>query len=143
MTTQIKAFNDLSPADLYEILKARFNVFYLEQQIRYPDMDNVDYLATHLSLRRNGLVIAYARLFPDAEQGVLRIGRMLTTERGKGFGRLLMQQIIEEAKRQPASVLRLHAQTQAVPFYQRMGFQTVGDIFYEAEIPHISMEFHL
>ena len=77
MTTQIKAFNDLSPADLYEILKARFNVFYLEQQIRYPDMDDVDYLATHLSLRRNGLVIAYARLFPDAEQGVLRIGRML------------------------------------------------------------------
>ena len=143
MTTQIKAFNDLSPADLYEILKARFNVFYLEQQIRYPDMDNVDYLATHLSLRRNGLVIAYARLFPDSEPGVLRIGRMLTTERGKGFGRLLMQQIIEETKHQQASLLRLHAQVQAVPFYQRMGFQTVGDIFYEAEIPHIFMELHL
>ena len=140
VTLQIKPFADLSAADLYEILKARFNVFYLEQQIRYPDLDNVDYVATHCSLRRNGLVIAYARLFPDAEPGVLRIGRMLTTERGQGFGRYLMNAIIAEARAQGATTLRLHAQTPAAPFYTHLGFQPIGSPFTEANIPHVCME---
>ena len=150
ITVQIKPFADLSATDLYEILKARFNVFYLEQQIRYPDLDNIDYRATHLSLRRRGIVIAYARLFPDAETGVLRVGRMLTTQRGKGFGRHLMTLLIEEARRQGATTLRLHAQTQAVPFYSHLGFQpalgpdgTPASPFLEADIPHLCMELTL
>ena len=143
VTLHIDSFADLSAADMYEILKARYAVFTMEQGIIYLDEDNVDYLATHLSLRRNGLVIAYARLFPDAEPGVLRIGRMFTVERGKGFGKYLMTQIIDEAKRQDANKLRMHAQTQAVPFYEHFGFKPIGDIFIEAGISHIMMELHL
>ena len=143
VSVQIKPFADLSAADLYEILKARFNVFYLEQQIRYPDLDNIDYGATHCSLRRKGLVIAYARLFPDEEAGVLRVGRMLTTQRGKGYGSRLMNLLIAEARRQGATSLRLHAQTQAVPFYTHLGFHPAGDIFLEADIPHLRMELAL
>lgn len=138
----IDAFTDLSASDIYEILKARYAVFTIEQGITYLDEDNIDYIATHLSIRHNGLVMAYARLFPEAEKGTLRIGRMLTqcAVRGKGLGKYLMQQIIEEAKRQGAVKIRLHAQTHAVPFYQLFGFQPVGDIFCEAEIPHLCME---
>lgn len=137
---QIKAFQELPAADLYEILKARFDVFVCEQHIIYLDEDNLDFQAMHFSLIRKGLVIAYARLFPDAEPGAMRIGRMLTLERGKGLGKYLMAQMTAYAQSQGAAKLRLHAQTQAVPFYEHMGFHTVGDIFVEADIPHILME---
>ena len=140
---QIKTFADLSAAELYEILKARFNVFVMEQHIHYLDEDNIDYLATHFSLRRNGLVIAYARLFPDAEKDVLRIGRMLSLERGKGYAKYLIHKMIAIAAERGAHTLRLHAQTPVVPFYEHLGFHTVGDIFVEAEIPHVTMEMNL
>lgn len=141
VTMYAKPFADLSAAELYEILKARFAVFTLEQGIRYLDEDDTDYTATHLVFRRKGKVVAYARLYKkDEEQDVLRAGRMLTVERGKGLGRLLVMHAIAEARRQGASVLRLHAQQQAVPFYRHFRFRTVGDTFLEADIPHITME---
>lgn len=143
VTLQIKTFQELSASELYEILKARFSVFVCEQEIIYLDEDNIDFLAVHFSLRRSGLVIAYARLFPDANPSVMRIGRMLTIERGKNFAKYLMAQMKEYAKSQGATKLHLHAQTQAVSFYEKLGFHTVGDIFEEANIPHVSMECRL
>jgi predicted GNAT family N-acyltransferase len=107
------------------------------------DEDDIDYVATHFSLRRKGIVLAYARLYPDAEKDVLCIGRMLTIERGKGYAGYLMVQVINEARSRNAQTLRLHAQTQAVPFYQHLGFHTVGEVFIEAEIPHVLMEMRL
>ena len=135
-------FTDLTAAELYEILKARYSVFTLEQHIIYLDEDNIDYTATHICLRRKTQVIAYARLFHDTSdpQTTLRIGRMLTTDRGKGFGRFLIPHIIEEAKRQGATSLLLHAQIPAVPFYEHFGFHTTGEPFLEADIQHILMQ---
>ena len=140
---QIKSFSDLSTTELYEILKARFTVFVGEQHIHYIDEDNIDYLATHFTIRQKGLVLAYARTYPDAEEGVLCVGRMLTIHRGKGFGKYIMDQIVAFARAQKMTTIRLHAQTHAVPFYQNLGFHTVGDIFIEAEIPHMMMEMTL
>lgn len=140
---QIKHFSELSATELYEILKARFTVFVTEQHIHYIDEDNIDYLATHFTVRQKGLVLAYARTFPDSEKGVLCIGRMLTIPRGRGFAKYIMGQIISFARAQKMTTLRLHAQTQAVSFYQKLGFSTVGDIFIEAEIPHVMMEMEL
>ena len=140
---QIKSFPELSAAEIYEILKARFIVFVGEQHIHYTDEDNIDYLATHFSIRKNGLVLAYARLFPSADKDVLTIGRMLTVERGKGLAKYIMQQIVSYAKNEGAHTLRLHAQMHAVAFYEKLGFHTAGDTFTEAEIPHIHMEMQL
>ncbi|MBQ2520766.1 MAG: GNAT family N-acetyltransferase [Paludibacteraceae bacterium] len=137
---QAKPFTKLSTAELYELLKARFSVFVGEQHIHYLDEDNIDYLATHYSIRKNGLVLAYARVFPEADKHVLRIGRMLTIERGKGYAKYLMARIIADAKVQGVTMLRLHAQAQTVPFYEHLGFHTVGNLFIEAEIPHVVME---
>lgn len=138
--TQIKLFSELSAPELYEILKARFNVFVCEQHIHYLDEDNIDYTATHFSLRKKGLVIAYARLFKDTEKGVVRIGRMLTVERKQGYGKYLMEKMATYARNKGAHTLRIHAQTQAVTFYEQLGFKTVSDVFMEAEIPHVTME---
>lgn len=136
----VKLFSELTNAELYEILKARFNVFVCEQHIHYLDEDNIDYTATHYSLRKKNIVIAYARVFRDAEKGVIRIGRMLTLERNKGFGKYLVERIAADARAKGAHTLRLHAQTQAVPFYEHLGFKTVSGVFTEAEIPHVTME---
>jgi len=138
--TYIRLFSELTNAELYEILKARFSVFVGEQHIHYLDEDNIDYIATHFMLRRKNLVIAYARAYNDAEKGVIRIGRMLTIERNKGYGKYLLERIAADARSKGAHTLRLHAQTQAVPFYEHLGFTTVGEIFIEAEIPHVTME---
>lgn len=154
ITLSVKPFADLLPAELYEILKARFTVFVLEQGIRYLDEDGIDYTATHLALRRKGVVVAYVRLFEtkrdqltydqliqhQSEPRVFCAGRMLTTERGKGFGRILIQHLIAEAKRQGADILRVHAQVSAVPFYRHFRFAVKSEPFIEADIPHIIME---
>ena len=135
----IKHFADLSTTELYEILKARFAVFYLEQHIAYQDFDDIDYNAVHLALHRKGRVVAYARLFQGNEPGQWIIGRMLTTERKKGCGKYILEQTILEAERQGANSIVLHAQTQVVSFYEQFGFRTFGDVFMEAGIPHIHM----
>lgn len=171
----IRTFADLSAAELYEILKARYAVFTQEQGIIYLDEDDIDYIATHIFLTRGPKVIAYARLFRDKAEttfnkenytldtnnAIFCLGRMLTTERHQGFGARLMHTLLAEARRQSQitneqspmtndkspmtnpPLLRLHAQLPAVPFYERFGFHTVGDIFEEAKIPHILMEMSL
>ena len=150
----IRTFADLSTSELYEILKVRYAVFTQEQGIIYLDEDDIDYLSTHVFLTRGPIVVAYARLFRAKTETVLNkekprlesndaiffIGRMLTTVRHQGFGTRLMHTILAEARRQGAKTLRLHAQTHAVPFYERFGFQPVGEPFLEADIPHILME---
>lgn len=155
VTLQIKPFAELSAAELYEILKARFSVFVLEQGIQYLDEDGIDLSATHVALRRKGKVVAYARLYEMPEDNIsavddrgllvsqpriLRAGRMLTTERGKGYARILMMHLIAEAKRQGAAVMRVHAQQQAAPFYKHFRFRALGAPFTEADIPHILMD---
>ena len=139
----IKPFSELSTTELYEILKARFAVFYSEQGCRYQDMDDIDYSAIHLALHQKGRVIAYARLFKGKGKNIWHIGRMLTTERGHGFGKYIMSQTIAEAQRQGAKTLVLHAQTHAVRFYEAFKFTTYGDIFMEADMPHICMKMEL
>ena len=157
VSLHIRTFADLSAAEIYEILKARYAVFTEEQHIIYLDEDDIDYFATHIYITRGPRVIAYARLFQDKPEKAFNpqiyrteklpqaflLGRMLTTERGQGFGARLMHSIIAETKRQGGQILRLHAQTQAVPFYEHLGFHTVGEVFIEADIPHILMEMSL
>ncbi|MBR0195610.1 MAG: GNAT family N-acetyltransferase [Paludibacteraceae bacterium] len=164
----IRTFADLSTSELYEILKARYAVFTQEQGIIYLDEDDIDYISTHIFLTRGPQVIAYARLFrekiettldPDkyelvSNDNIFHLGRMLTTIRHQGFGTRLMHSVLAEARRQSQitndkspmtnpPLLRLHAQTHAIPFYERFGFHPVGDIFEEANIPHILMEMSL
>ena len=136
----IKPFAELSTSELYEILKARFAVFYMDQHCYYQDMDNVDYKAIHIALHRRGRVIAYARLFKGKANGQWIAGRMLTIERGQGYGKFIMEQTVLEAQRQGATSLLIHAQTQAAPFYEKLGFTPSGDIFMEADMPHILMK---
>lgn len=136
----VKTFAELTTEELYEILKARFAVFVEEQRCFYLDMDGVDYQSLHIYLR-NGLdVIAYARLFEEEEPNTWHIGRVLTTIRGKGIGKRIMERVIQTAYQHGATTLRMEAQTHAIGFYEKLGFRVCSDEFDEAGIPHVKME---
>ena len=136
----VKHFAELSTTELYELLKARFIVFYSEQNCRYLDLDDIDYKAIHLSLHRKGRVIAYARIFPSSDPQQWFLGRLLSLEREQGFARYIMEQAEIVAAQQGATTLALHAQVQVVPFYEKLHYQPEGNIFIEADIPHVLMK---
>lgn len=140
--TVVKSFDELSGAEVYEILKARCDVFTVEQKICYPDMDDIDYDAIHVFIPdEKGVVQAYLRLFREEEGSpIVHVGRVLTREHLNGLGKIIMQEGIRAAKeRMGAQELTLHSQEYCIGFYQKLGFKAVSDTFIEAEIPHVIM----
>ncbi len=138
-----KRFCELSNREVYEILKARAKIFMFEQKIWYLDMDNVDYNAQHLFLEENGEVVAYLRAFSGETDGEIHIGRVLSVEHNKGLGTVLMNKALEYFKENDVKSIVLNSQIPAVRFYKKLGFDTFGEEFIEARIPHIKMVKHL
>lgn len=136
----VKTFAELTTEELYEILKARFSVFVVEQHCFYLDMDDIDYRSFHVCVCEGRKVVAYGRLFEDEEPNAWHIGRVLTTKRGVGLGRRLMEAIMQTAYAHGATALRMDAQSHAVGFYEKLGFVVCSDEFDEAGIPHKRME---
>lgn len=135
----IKTFNNLSVNELYEILQVRSAVFVVEQNCVYQDIDGIDLNAYHLMLRDKTGIKAYIRIY-KLENGYVKIGRVLTTERGKGHGIVLLSKAIEQAKKLFApQTLYIEAQTYAIGFYEKAGFKVVSEPFMEDGIPHVKM----
>ena len=140
MKFSVKTFIQLTTDELYEILKSRAQIFLLEQGIVCQDLDDKDRESLHCFFTDENRVIAYLRAFCSGEDAVT-IGRVLTLEHKKGLGSELMQKSLEEIKKYfGISKICVHAQKQAVGFYEKMGFVTVSDEYIEAGIVHISME---
>ena len=135
-----KFFDELSTKELYELLKSRAEIFVVEQNCIYQDLDDKDYQSLHVYYETGGKVIAYLRAFWK-EEDVIQIGRVLTMERGKGYGRKLLSAGLEEIKHkfQPKK-LYLEAQCYAIGYYEREGFQVCSETFLEDGIPHVKME---
>lgn len=143
MSFQFKHFNDLSVGELYDILQLRAEIFVVEQNCVYNDLDELDKVAIHQFLTKNGLIIAYARLlqqdtrFPD-----FSIGRVVVkhSERGTGLGKLLMN----EAKKYMEDIwgatrIKVSAQKYLQKFYEDLGFNVVTNEYPEDGIPHVGM----
>ncbi len=144
MQWQCSSFLELSPKALYEILKARAEVFIVEQQCAYLDIDGIDEHAYHLVLYNNvGVLMAYARLVPPGLKfQEPSIGRVLTTKvaRGKGFGRRLMQEsILRLTTLYPDFPIRISAQAYLEKFYNEFGFVRVSENYNEDGIAHLEM----
>lgn len=142
MDFMAKAFFELSTTELYEIIKSRTEIFLLEQNIICQDLDDVDYKSLHCFFYEKERVIGYLRAFLDeSDTNAVTIGRVLTLEHGQGIGTLLMEKSIEEIKKHfHCKRVNLHAQKQAVPFYERLGFLVVSDEFLEEGVIHLTME---
>ena len=142
MTVTVKPFGELTASEVYEILKARCDIFTVEQQICYPDMDDIDYDAIHVFCAdERGVVQAYLRLYTEGDDNeTVHIGRVLTRDHGRGLGRIVMEEGIRVAfGRMGAARILLHSQEYCIGFYEKFGFRVVSDVFIEAEIPHVEM----
>ncbi|SHK13312.1 GNAT family N-acetyltransferase [Epilithonimonas mollis] len=140
---KIKTFDEISTQELYSVIKARINVFVVEQDCPYPDLDDYDQKAIHLWAEIDGEVLAYCRIF---DKGIkyqeTSIGRVVTTEKGRGTG--LGKQLINYAlevieNRLMTSEVRISAQDYLLRFYAGFGFQDTGKKYLEDNIPHTEM----
>lgn len=140
---KIKTFEEFTVPELYNVLKARINVFVVEQNCPYPDLDDYDQKAVHIWAEQDGEVLANCRIFdkgikyPEAS-----IGRVLTTEkaRGKNLGKQLISYAIETIEaRFRTDEVRISAQDYLLRFYGEFGFEDTGKKYLEDDIPHTEM----
>lgn len=143
ITWILKPFDTLTLEELYAILRLRTEVFVVEQNCVFQDMDNKDQHCHHLMGWNDNLLAAYTRLVPPGvsyEQA--SIGRVVTSPlaRGGGLGKTLMEKSIEETLNLygPGSI-KIGAQLYLKKFYQSLGFSQIGDIYDEDGIDHIHM----
>lgn len=128
-----KPFSQLSPLELYEILRLRAQVFIVEQHCLYQDIDGLDPRSVHLSGHRDGRLLAYARWYEAASERVLGRIAVHPQGRGEGLGRRLVEAALTAIG--PHSV-RIHAQAYLEDFYRSFGFESRGGPFEEDGIPH-------
>ena len=141
MNLVTKYFNELTTTELYEILKSRAEIFVVEQNCIYLDLDDIDYRSLHIFYESNGKVVAYLRAFEkDSSAGVVQMGRVLTLTHRTGLGgKLLKDGIAHIREKLNPSSIYIEAQCYAVGFYEREGFVVSSGEFLEDGIPHVEM----
>ena len=137
MKWKLKKFDELSTDELYGILKLRAEVFVVEQNCPYQDLDDKDKC---LFLEDGGEVIAVSRIIPEnVSYDEMSIGRVVVkkTYRGQGISKTMMKNaikfIIEELKKDK---IRLSGQAYLIDFYSNLGFKKVSDVYLEDGIEH-------
>ena len=136
-----KTFHKLTVDELYELLRVRSEVFVVEQNCVYLDMDGDDQKAIHLWLTVADKVVALARVCPaGTHMEEVSIGRVITTERNKGYGKQIMLHAIDAAVEHfNAKRIDIEAQEYARGFYESVGFMQSSSPFMLDGIPHIRM----
>lgn len=149
---RIKTFNELNISELYEIVKARYEVFACEQEITCEnDFDDKDKECIHLFVidneNRSEKVVGYCRLLPPGlSYDDASIGRVLVLKehRGKGLAREMMIKAINEIeKNYKVNKITLSAQCYIKELYKSVGFKEVSEQYEEAGIPHVKMKFEI
>ncbi|WP_419798536.1 MAG: GNAT family N-acetyltransferase [Terasakiella sp.] len=139
------AFGDLNTDQLYEIMQLRVNVFIVEQNCPYPDLDGYDTQngVQHIIGYQDGKIIAYARLLPaGVKYDYPSIGRVITHAdyRKDGLGHRLMKTALNQCQiLWPKHKIFIQAQQHLEGFYLKHGFQTCSETYLEDNIPHIDM----
>ena len=141
---KIRRFEALTTVELYNLLQLRSEVFVVEQNCVYQDIDYKDQKALHLIGEDNGQTVAYARLFkPKDYFEEASIGRVVVkpTYRSKKLGHILMREaILEINKHFNETKITISAQFYLKKFYESHGFIQSSEIYLEDDIPHIQMK---
>lgn len=139
----IKKFDAFTPAELYAILRLRSEVFVVEQNCVFLDMDDKDQHCWHLMAWKKNILAGYTRLVPPGiSYAEPSIGRVVTSPslRKKGIGKIIMTRSIEEInKLYGQTAIRIGAQLYLKSFYESFGFVQSSDIYDEDGIDHIEM----
>ena len=143
MKTFIKTFQDLSNTEIYQILRLRSEVFVVEQECIYQDIDNKDKKAVHIFLKEKNEIIAYSRVFKEKEYFENpSIGRVVVANKRRmyGVGKKIMNISINYIKQNiKAKSIEISAQKYLKKFYSNLGFVQQGDEYLEDNIPHLRM----
>ena len=139
----VKSYDQLSKEDLYHILRLRSEVFVVEQNCVYPDIDNKDQRALHLFICSHNDIIAYTRLFNAGDYfDEASIGRVVVDKnfRDNKLGHIIIEKSIQTIKEKyNRSCILISAQTYLKNFYASHNFLQIGEGYLEDGIPHIKM----
>ena len=145
MQISLIEFSELTVNQLYEIYKLRNEVFIVEQNCAYQDVDHKDLKSRHLLLTIENILVAYARIIPPGiSNKEPAIGRVVVKKefRGNNYAKILMKSCLDYTiqlfKNQD---IILSAQTYLIKFYSDLGFKIEGNEYLEDDIPHIKMRF--
>ena len=140
---KIKRFKELSAQELYNLLQLRSEVFVVEQDCVYQDLDGKDQKALHIIGYKNEIIVAYTRVFKPGDYfKEASIGRVVVkqNERQHKYGFVIMEASIKGIKDYyNETAIRISAQTYLRRFYGNLEFKEVGEEYLEDGIPHINM----
>lgn len=132
----LKTFDKLEKEELYQILKLRQDVFILEQESFYTDIDNIDQKSYHLFIKNDRKIIAYLRIFE--KDGKIIIGRIISRKKGLG-SKIVKKAINESIKIFGKKYIKISAQVRAMSFYKKFGFKEISKPYDDGGINHIDM----
>lgn len=143
LNTIIKSFSELTTQELYDILQLRAEVFVVEQDCVYQDVDGKDQKALHICGYKAGKLVAYTRIFKPGDYfKEASIGRVVVkaSDRQFKYGYDIMKaSIVAISEHYHETVIRISAQTYLKRFYNNLGFNEIGEGYLEDGIPHINM----
>lgn len=143
MIWEIKEWSELSTKEVENIFSLRSEVFVVEQDCVYQDIDGKDQKARHLLGKKNNEIIAYSRIFKPGDYfKEASFGRAVVkkSERGKGIGDEL---VVNSVKNIPEHKIKISAQSYLKEFYAKHGFKAKGEEYLEDGIPHMAMYLNL
>jgi len=147
MLWHLKAFSKLTSLEVYKIIKLRIDVFVVEQNCPYADLDDkdIDNNALHLFATDEENIACYLRILPpdSGYPEMPTFGRVVTAQKYRGAG--IGHQLVKRANKTidelwPGLITHISAQAHLQAFYERHQFVVVGETYLEDDIPHIGME---
>jgi ElaA protein len=140
---QVKSFQELSSQELYDILQLRSEVFVVEQNCVYQDIDGKDQKALHVIGIKNNKIVAYTRIFKPGDYFEnASIGRVVVAKNQRQFkyGYDIMKASISAIENNyKETFIKISAQAYLKSFYNNLGFKEIGREYLEDDIPHIAM----
>ena len=138
----IKTFHELDKQELYKFMQLRIEVFIVEQDCPYQDLDDLDSKGTHMWIEEDGVVLTYLRLNPPGTRfKEPSLGRIVTKEsaRSRGLAEIIINKALEIIDNDYAMPTRISAQSYLEDYYSKFDFVKCSEEYMEDNIPHIEM----
>ena len=142
MKLEVKPWNELSRKEINDIFSLRSEVFIVEQECAYQDVDGKDEKADHILLSIDEELVGYARVFNENiyfKEASFGRAVVKKKDRGEGYGHLIVDKALEHLKTKKQSPIKISAQSYLKDFYSSHGFVAKGEEYMEDGIPHTAM----
>lgn len=143
MKIEKKWFQDLTKEELFEMYRLRINIFVVEQECAYQEIDDFDLTALHVFARDDaGVLVGYGRVYDAGDFNTFGRVLILPKLRNQALGSILVQTLIDTIKTTlKDKPIQIHAIASLKNFYEKRGFKAIGPIVVEDGIEHIDMEY--